>query len=392
MPDDAYTSWSVTPPTSPPTSGPPSPPPAPPRNGPARSPRPAPFRNFVVGAVVGGLCGALVAGGVFVLVDDDNGAQPAAAPAPTEVVNRESSTIARNGDIADIISKVEPGVVSVVADLGVDQGAEGTGFVISSDGNIVTNAHVVEGAGDVRVEFTDGTARDANVVGRDSAADIAVLDVDGSNLPTVCLGSSNDVQVGDDVVAIGNALGLEGGLSVTRGIISGPPRPGTGIAQGVENVLQTDAAINHGNSGGPLVNAEGCVIGINTAIEDQAQNVGFAIPIDHAKPIIEDIKAGRKPPFLGVGTESLTPELADQVGVDADQGAVVVSTTSGSPAADAGIRRGDVIVKIGDDDIENSGDVAPAIRSHRPGDSVEVTFLRGDDRTTASATLVERPE
>ena len=238
---------------------------------------------------------------------------------------------------------------------------------------------------------TTAAIRAAEVVGRDSAADIAVLDVEGSGFPVVCLGSSNEVQVGDDVVAIGNALGLEGGLSVTRGIISGPPRPGTGVASGVENVLQTDTAINHGNSGGPLVNSDGCVIGINTAIEDQAQNVGFAIPIDHAKPIVDDIKAGRKPAFLGIGTTTVTPELADELGIDTDSGAVVESITSGSPASDAGIRRGDVIVRIGDHDIENSGDIAPAVREHRPGDAVEVTILRGNDRSTVEADAGRAP-
>jgi putative serine protease PepD len=401
MPDDAYSPWSVTPPTSPPSApqgpaGPPAPPAASPGpsgpSGTTRRERRSRPRNFLVGALVGGLCGAVVAAGVVTLVDDD-GSSPSANPStPAAVVKRASSTIGNQGDIANIIQSVEPGVVSVFVDLGGGQQAEGTGFVISSDGDIVTNAHVVEGSKDVKVEFTDGKQLDADVTGRDSAADIAVLDVNASNLPVVCLGSSDDVQVGDDVVAIGNALGLEGGLSVTRGIISGPPRPGTGVASGVENVLQTDTAINHGNSGGPLVNSDGCVIGINTAIEDQAQNVGFAIPIDHAKPIIDDIKAGRKPAFLGVGTTTLTPEIAEQLDVDADAGAVVESVTPGSPAADAGIKRGDVIVKVGDSEIADSGAIAPAVRNHRPGDTVEVTIVRGNDRQTVQATLVERPE
>jgi S1-C subfamily serine protease len=397
MSDDAYSPWSVTPPTSPPSGEPPLPPsdPLPPAPGepPSRRERRSRPRNFLLGALVGGLCGALVAAGAMALFDDGNSSSDSVtAPTSAEVVKRAASTIGSEGDIANIIASVEPGVVSVFVDLGGGQRAEGTGFVIASDGDIVTNAHVVEGSDQVSVEFNDGNILDADVVGRDSAADIAVLDVQGSGLPVVCLGSSNDVQVGDDVVAIGNALGLEGGLSVTRGIISGPPRPGTGVASGVENVLQTDAAINHGNSGGPLVNSEGCVIGINTAIEDQAQNVGFAIPIDHAKPIIDDIKAGRKPAFLGVGTTSLTPEIADELGVNSDTGAVVESITAGSPASDGGIRRGDVLVKIGDVDIDDSGDIAPAVRKHRPGDTVDVTFLRGNDRTTVQATLVERPE
>ncbi len=398
MPDDADSPWSVTPPASPPSAPrPPMGPPGPPAAslgapGSSRRERRSRPRNFLVGALVGGLCGAIVAAGAVTLLDDDDSSPAVGAPSAAEVVKRGATTIGSNGDIANIIQSVEPGVVSVFVDLGGGQQAEGTGFVISSDGDIVTNAHVVDGSEDVKVEFTDGKQLDAEVTGRDSAADIAVLDVDANELSVVCLGSSNDVQVGDDVVAIGNALGLEGGLSVTRGIISGPPRPGTGVASGVENLLQTDTAINHGNSGGPLVNSDGCVIGINTAIEDQAQNVGFAIPIDHAKPIVEDIKAGRKPAFLGIGTTTLTPEIANELDVDVDSGAVVESVTQSSPAGEAGIRRGDVIVKIGDSDISNSGDIAPAVRKHRPGDTVEVTIVRGNDQQTVQATLVERPE
>ena len=400
MSDDAYTPWSVTPPASPPSAQPPVGPPQPPvaspgaseTTGASRRDRRSRPRHFLVGALVGGLCGAVVAAGAVTLLDDNGSSRVVNAATPAEVVKRAGSTIGTKGDIANIIQSVEPGVVSVFVDLGSGQQAEGTGFVISADGDIVTNAHVVDGAQSVQVEFTDGNQLDADVVGRDSAADIAVLDVKADNLPVVCLGSSDQVQVGDDVVAIGNALGLEGGLSVTRGIISGPPRPGTGIASAIENVLQTDAAINHGNSGGPLVNSDGCVIGINTAIEDQAQNVGFAIPIDHAKPIIDDIKAGRKPAFLGVGTTDLTPEIADELNVNVDSGAVVESVTAGSPASDAGIRRGDVIVKVGDNDIKNSGDISPAVRNHRPGDTVDVTIVRGSDRQTVPAKLVERPE
>jgi len=199
------------------------------------------------------------------------------------------------------------------------------------------------------------------------------------------------------VVAIGNALALEGGLSVTRGIISGPPRPGSEIGTAIESVLQTDAAINPGNSGGPLVDAGGCVIGINTAVAagspgQPAQNVGFAIPISLAQSVVSDIEAGRKPAFLGVGATDLTPELKNQLDVNVDDGAVVESITGGSPADDAGIQRGDVIVKIGDDDIKSGGAVATAVRNHRPGDKVSVVIVRGSDRRTVEATLTERSD
>jgi S1-C subfamily serine protease len=347
--------------------------------------------------VVGGLCGAVVASGAFLAFgrDDTSSTTPKPAKSTTEIA-RESSSIGRNGDIASIIAKVEPAVFAVTVDSGGRQSA-GTGFSISADGFAVTNAHVVESAQQVKTQFNDGRALDARVVGRDPSADVAVLKVNGTGLPVACLADSNKVQVGDDVVAIGNALALEGGLSVTRGIISGPPRPGGEIGTAIESVLQTDAAINPGNSGGPLVDANGCVIGINTAVASgsptqPAQNVGVAIPMSLANTVVDDIEAGRKPAFLGIGTADLTPQLKDQLGVNVDNGAVVDSVTSGSPADDAGIRRGDVIVQIGDEQIKTGGAVATAVRKHHPGDKVSVVIVRGSDRKTVEATLVERSD
>jgi len=343
------------------------------------------------------LVGALVASGAWFAFGRDDTSTTTVKPAQkTNEVARESSTIGRNGDIAGIIAKVEPAVFAVTVDQGGRQSA-GTGFVISADGFAVTNAHVVENAQQVKTQFNDGRSVDARVVGRDPSADVAVLKLNGTGLPVACLADSNKVQVGDDVVAIGNALALEGGLSVTRGIISGPPRPGAEIGTAIESVLQTDAAINPGNSGGPLVDANGCVIGINTAVASgsatqPAQNVGFAIPISLAKTVVDDIEAGRKPAFLGVGTTDLTPELKSQVDVNVDAGAVVDSISSGSPADDAGIQRGDVIVQIGDEQVKNGGGVATAVRKHHPGDKVSVVFVRGSDRKTVEVTLTERSD
>jgi S1-C subfamily serine protease len=343
------------------------------------------------------LGGALVASGAFVAFGRDDSTSTPERPAKrTQQVSRDSSTIGRNGDIAGIIAKVEPAVFAVTVDQGGRQSA-GTGFVISPDGFAITNAHVVEGAPQVKTEFNDGRSVDARVVGRDPSADVAVLKLSANGLPVACLADSNKVQVGDDVVAIGNALALEGGLSVTRGIISGPPRPGAEIGTAIESVLQTDAAINPGNSGGPLVDANGCVIGINTAVASgsatqPAQNVGFAIPISLAKTVVDDIEAGRKPAFLGVGTTDLTPQLKSQLGVNVDAGAVVDSITNGSPADDAGIRRGDVIVQIGEDQVKNAGAVATGVRKHHPGDKVPVVFVRGSDRKTVDVTLTQRSD
>jgi S1-C subfamily serine protease len=369
-------------------------PPGPPPSDPGRRSR---LGQLLVGALVGGLVGALVASGAWFAFGRDDTSTTTVKPAQkTNEVARESSTIGRNGDIAGIIAKVEPAVFAVTVDQGGRRSA-GTGFVISADGFAVTNAHVVESAQHVKTQFNDGRSVDARVVGRDPSADVAVLKLNGTGLPVACLADSNKVQVGDDVVAIGNALALEGGLSVTRGIISGPPRPGAEIGTAIESVLQTDAAINPGNSGGPLVDANGCVIGINTAVASgsatqPAQNVGFAIPISLAKTVVDDIEAGRKPAFLGVGTTDLTPELKSQVDVNVDAGAVVDSISSGSPADDAGIQRGDVIVQIGDEQVKNGGGVATAVRKHHPGDKVSVVFVRGSDRKTVEVTLTERSD
>ncbi len=200
-----------------------------------------------------------------------------------------------------------------------------------------------------------------------------MLKVDRTGLPAVELGDSDAAQVGDEVVAIGNALALEGGLSVTRGIISGTDRTvDTDAGSSLVGMLQTDAAINPGNSGGPLLNAQGQVIGINTAIANpaSAQNVGFAIPISKAKPIIEDLRLGRAAAFLGVSTQNVTPALARELDLEVQSGAYVAKVTADTPAKDAGIQEGDVIVEIGGKAIEDSADVQTAVREHRPGDKV----------------------
>ena len=223
---------------------------------------------------------------------------------------------------------------------GSSSGGEGTGFVIAPDGVIVTNNHVVEGAGGrIEVVFNDGTARKATVLGRSPELDLAVIRAQNvSGLPTVQLGSSAELVVGDDVVAIGNALALDGGLSVTRGIISAKGRTvDTDANTSLYNMLQTDAAINPGNSGGPLLNSRGQVVGINTAIANpgEAQNVGFAISIDSARPIIDQLRAGQavELAYLGVQTKTVTPAIANELKLASPTGAVVVRVQPRTAAA-----------------------------------------------------------
>ncbi len=372
-----------------------SPPPVPPSPTPRRS---GGARAVLLGACIGALIGALVAGGVVWAV----GTNPSnttitrvAAPVPPAAA-RPSTQIGTPSDIAAIIAKAEPAIVAVTINGGPNSanGAAGTGFIITPDGYVATNNHVVEGATSIQVQFTNGNVVPAKTVGRDPSTDLAVLKIDGTGLPAVSLGDSNAVQIGDAVVAIGNALALQGGLSVTNGIISGlnrqvPEQNGAVLV----GMLQTDAAINPGNSGGPLLNAQGQVIGINTAVATpgEAQNIGFAIPISTAIPVLTDLRTGRKPAFLGVSTQDLTPEIASQLGISATQGAVITQVSSGTPAATAGLKKNDVIVQIGSDPIKNSADVQTAIRSHNPGDTVAVVYLRGASRQTVNAKLTTRP-
>jgi S1-C subfamily serine protease len=218
----------------------------------------------------------------------------------------------------------------------------------------------------------------------------------------VNLGDSDELEVGDQVVAIGNALGLEGAPTVTSGIISGLNRvlqepPSNSQPSGVQipNTIQTDAAINPGNSGGPLVDASGEVVGINTAIANpsESNNVGFAIAITPAKRIIESLRKGEQPQiaFLGVGTQSVDSDVKDQFNLKVDQGAYVSSVSNGSAAADAGIREGDVITKVAGKTVTSSEDVINAVRSHAPGDTISVTVNRNGSDKTFQLTLRSRP-
>ncbi|MEX0663411.1 MAG: trypsin-like peptidase domain-containing protein [Acidimicrobiia bacterium] len=357
---------------------------------------PSTLRQTLTAAIAGGLVGALAAGGVFLAVDDDNTTIVRSSGADA-VVSRPSSNIDGGTDIASLLATAEPAVVAITVGQGPGTGAggAGTGFVITPDGFIVTNNHVVEGQNRIEVAFTDGSTLSAEIVGRDPSVDLAVLKVNGEDLPAIELGDSDAAQVGDEVVAIGNALALEGGLSVTRGIISGTNRTvDTDAGTTLVGMLQTDAAINFGNSGGPLIDAQGRVIGVNTAmaIDASAQNIGFAIPISRAEPVIADLRAGRKPAFLGVSTQNVNAALARELDLSVEEGAYVAQVTPDTPADAAGIREGDVIVRIGDDTIDSSADVLTAVRSHRPGDNVEVVIDRDGERVTVQATLTERPD
>jgi serine protease Do len=358
--------------------------------------RPAGRRPFLMAAGVGAVVGALVAGVVVAAVKDDR------SPGRTVTYSANTSKITRTGDVQSILAKVEPAVVSIrtrTLSLGdflkpVPGEGAGTGFVIGSDGVIVTNNHVVTGAQSIEVVFADDRKMPARVLGKDPTTDLAVVKVDAGGLPTAPLGDSEQLKVGDDVVAIGNALALEGGPTVTRGIVSALNRTIT-AENGVrlEHVLQTDTAINPGNSGGPLVNAAGEVVGINTAVAGDAQNIGFSIAITPAKPIIDELRQGtvKTRPFLGVKMLTVTPTNADNFGLKAQTGALVADVTAGSGAEVAGLRTGDVITAIDGKEVKAAEDVTSAVATHKPGDHITITYRRGDDSKGADVTLGERP-
>jgi serine protease Do len=317
-------------------------------------------------------------------------------------------------DVAAVVQRVLPAVVNVTTDLfstdpfgNAQQGqGVGTGFIVRSDGVIVTNCHVVEGASRITV-FTSASHPEkynARLIGADCLNDIAVLKVDATELPTVSLGDSSSLRLGQQVVALGYALALEGGPTVTDGIVSSLNRtvqaqdPGCDACPNnvrtYSNAIQTDAAINHGNSGGPLVDMRGRVVGMNSAGTDSAENIGFAIPIDAAKQIITSATTDPLAPaaYLGVSTQPVTADMAFQLGLPVESGAYVLSTTTDGPAAGAGINEGDVIVRIGDRQIAGADDVGATLDTLHPGDRVAVEIVSHDGgHRTITVTLGTRP-
>jgi putative serine protease PepD len=276
--------------------------------------------------------------------------------------------------------------------------ATGSGFVVSSDGYVVTNAHVIDGADSVKVKVGDGDTLAAKVVGVDQSTDIALLKVSAPKpLAALTLGESDDVQVGDATFAIGNPYGLD--RTLTTGVVSALHRSiesPNGYA--INGVLQTDAAINPGNSGGPLLNAQGQVIGVNSQIATSSTSssgesggnvgIGFAVPSDTVTRVVKQLRATgtAKHAYLGVSTADPT------AGGDDGVGATVAAVTSSGPAADAGLRAGDVITKIGDTAVTNAEVMGTAVDAHQPGEQVQVTYERGGEQHTAKVTLGTRPD
>jgi S1-C subfamily serine protease len=335
-------------------------------------------------------------------------------PASVSPASLESIVAQASADpIVTLVQRVRPAVVNVTTDtidqtqFGGQQGkGVGSGFIVRSDGIIVTNYHVVENAQRITVITPEPSSQryDARVIGGDQAADLAVLKIDAQDLPTVPLGNSADLQLGQRVVAIGYALALKGGPTVTTGIVSALGRsiqasdPNCDVCDnGVRtysDVIQTDAAINPGNSGGPLLNLDGQVVGINSAGSNGAENIGFAIAIDAAKPTIQGASDNPSAPvaYLGVVSQDVTQGMSFQFNLPVTQGAYIVDLAPGGPAESAGISVGDVIVGFDGQDVPDSETLGKLIRTHTPGDAVDIQIVNGNgERRTVTATLGTNP-
>ncbi|MGB3737269.1 MAG: trypsin-like peptidase domain-containing protein [Ilumatobacter sp.] len=386
-------------PPPPPPSSPPLPPPAAPaRPGPIEnngSRRPSRWRlaslllAVAIVAWLGGLGGALAGDSISNWLD-----RPPTRPSsePLDVANPRPGFENRL-DVAQVAEFVAPSTVTVSADVGAGVSL-GTGIIVTDDGEILTNAHVIEGADAVRVRLAGETEpRKATVLAADRGNDLALLRISGDGFQEATFADPASVRLGDDVMAIGFALGLDGEPSVTLGIVSALDRS---VGQGdvfLDGLIQTDAAISSGNSGGPLVNAAGEVVGVNTAVARDtavftATNVGFAISAGEALPIIETLRAQaegapREEAFLGVNLEDRR---------DGGQGVIVTGVEADTPAADIGVTVGDLIVAIDGATTDGSSSLIAAIRDKQPGDSVVVAIVRDAESLELDVTLTSRPE
>jgi serine protease Do len=268
---------------------------------------------------------------------------------------------------------------------------KGSGFIVDQRGYILTNNHVAEGADKIKVTMLDGRTFDATLVGRDPTFDLAVIQIKADNLPTLDLGDSDAAEIGEWVVAIGNPLGFEN--TVTVGVISGKNRTLQAADINFQGFMQTDASINPGNSGGPLINLRGEVVAINTAIVPYAQGIGFAVPVNMAKQVMDDlIEHGEvKRGWLGVTLQTMTAGFAETYKIPTNEGAIVSDIVAGSPAEKAGFKRGDVVVSVDGNAMKSSQDVVLAIRNKLMGQDVKIEFYRDGKKDSVVVKLGEIP-
>jgi S1-C subfamily serine protease len=397
--DPAQTAWEAAPAWS---TRPPQAPPA------VHGPRGLGATPIVAIAVVAGLVsGAVSALGVSTLLDDSRsgvitGDGSADASTVSDVTIDESSAVITAAD------RVAPAVVTIQRTSGGFFGAQegsGSGFIYREDGFILTNRHVVEDAESLIVVLNDGRQFEGTVYGIDTLTDLAIVTIDAANLPTAPIGASADLEPGQLAIAIGNPLGNYEN-TVTTGVVSGLGRQirasdvGQTSSEQLNNLIQTDAAINPGNSGGPLVNSAGQVIGVNTAVSTAAQGIGFSIPIDVAKPIMQQAVDGERlaRPWIGIYYLAISPALAEAEDLPVDHGALIGTEGGqspiypGSPAQAAGLREGDIITAIDGEQIGPGSDLSMLIVPFAPGDTITLRVLRDNSTSEVEVTLGELPE
>ncbi|HET6830273.1 MAG TPA: trypsin-like peptidase domain-containing protein [Solirubrobacterales bacterium] len=383
----------------------------------------SPFGSALLGGFVAVVLGiTAIAAGVVTVDNADSAPAPPPAISPSEPAAGGARTVGEVYEddaqgVAFIEAEQKPSAEATPFGMPPGNGgtATGSGFLIDGEGHLITNAHVVGGAGEVTVKFGDGDALPAKVVGADESTDIAVLSVDPESVDAdpLPLGDSDTVEVGDGAIAIGNPYGLD--RTVTSGIISALQRQ-ISAPNGftISDVLQTDAAINPGNSGGPLIDADGRVIGINSQIAtgsggSGSVGIGFAVPINTAKDVAEQIidNGSVEHAYLGIEGADLTSEIAQVLNLDVDHGVLVQAVTPGGPADEAGLEVGDATVGIGGAEVKAGGDVITAVdgrevtgmedliaavNAKQPGDEVGLTVLRDDSSREISVELGDRPD
>ncbi len=359
---------------------------------------------IAIAIVAGLLSGALSATAVSNLLrpQASSGASTPVATNVNQVHIDESSAV------ISAVKRVAPAVVTIYSQGGGalnNASGTGSGFIFEATGWILTNRHVVTGAQKLTVQLQDTRSFDATLYGIDTLTDLAIIKINATGLPTAPLGTSADLQAGQLAIAIGNPLGnFEN--TVTTGVVSGlgrQIRAGDATqtsSEQLNNLIQTDAAINPGNSGGPLVSSAGDVIGVNTAVNANAQGIGFSIPIDVAKPIMQQALKGEKlsRPFIGVRYTSVTQQVAKDQGLSVTNGALIGSGTAGtaailpdSPAAKAGLQSGDVILAVDGTKVDEAHDLSLLILPHKPGDTITLSVLRGSTTRDVQLTLGELP-
>lgn len=362
---------------------------------------------IVVATVIGGFVGAQIAQET----SDSGPSDPVTTPAPEVTSGAEQAGAPGSSQqpvqtapvgtgsvlsVSQVVDRITPSVVTVLStiDDGMSSGSgTGTGVVVTSDGEILTNAHVVDGATSVRVLLNGAIDPiEARVLALDMGNDLALLKVDRTGLKPAVFATPDSIRIGDEVVAIGFALNLDGGPTVTRGIVSALNRTLVNEDGALDGLIQTDAAISSGNSGGPLLNNRAQIIGINTAVFQSsgvvaANNVGFAISVSEVLPVIQELRAvaNGEPRIEGYLGVELVPRS------DGGRGAVINLVTPDSPAAAAGIRAGDVVIAADRSPVDGQAAFVAAIRDKSPGDSIDIVVLRGGERLTLTAVLAERP-